>query len=94
MSLADRNILPRRTTVLYRCVVPIHTSRTTVLTVCVGFRFALAEMKALLFHIMHGFEFTLAADRNEIWSRTGVVMRPQSRSTNEIGLRVVPTPIN
>ncbi|KZV96656.1 cytochrome P450 [Exidia glandulosa HHB12029] len=60
---------------------------------CIGFRFALAEMKALLFHIIRGFEFKLAIEGNEIWSRTGVLMRPQLRSNNQIGLPVVLVPV-
>lgn len=49
-------------------------------------------MKALLFHIVRGFEFKLAVDREGIWSRTGPIMRPQLRSTNEIALPVILTP--
>ncbi|EJD37739.1 hypothetical protein AURDEDRAFT_116707, partial [Auricularia subglabra TFB-10046 SS5] len=37
---------------------------------CVGHRFAVAEMKAFLFHIVRGFEFRLAVDPQDIWSRT------------------------
>ncbi|KZV81802.1 cytochrome P450 [Exidia glandulosa HHB12029] len=60
---------------------------------CIGFRFALAEMKALIFHIARGFEFKLAVDPSEMWSRTGILMRPQLRSNNSIELPVILTPI-
>lgn len=60
---------------------------------CVGHRFAVAEMKAFLFHIIRGFEFRLAVDPQDLWSRTGVVTRPQLRSDNSIQLPVCLTPI-
>ncbi|EJD47289.1 cytochrome P450 [Auricularia subglabra TFB-10046 SS5] len=60
---------------------------------CVGHRFAVAEMKAFLFHIVRGFEFRLAVDPQELWSRTGVVLRPQLRGDNSIQLPVYLTPI-
>ena len=57
-----------------------------------GFRFALAEMKALLFHIVRGFEWKLDVEPSEIWSRTGGLLRTQRRGTNKIELPVVLTP--
>ncbi|KZV96634.1 cytochrome P450 [Exidia glandulosa HHB12029] len=60
---------------------------------CIGFRFAIAEMKALIFHIVRGFEFKLAVDPSELWSRTGVLMRPQLRSNNSVELPVILTPV-
>ncbi|EJD37741.1 cytochrome P450 [Auricularia subglabra TFB-10046 SS5] len=60
---------------------------------CIGHRFAVAEMKALLFHIVRGFEFRLAVDPSELWSRTGVIMRPQLRKDNSIQLPLYITPV-
>ncbi|EJD39291.1 cytochrome P450 [Auricularia subglabra TFB-10046 SS5] len=60
---------------------------------CVGHRFAVAEMKALLFHIVRGFEFRFAVDKSELWARTGTLMRPQSRKDNAVTLPVVLTPV-
>lgn len=60
---------------------------------CVGHRFAVAEMKALLFHIVRGFEFRFAVDQSELWSRTSALMRPQSRKDNTVQLPVVLTPV-
>ncbi|EJD39280.1 hypothetical protein AURDEDRAFT_71358, partial [Auricularia subglabra TFB-10046 SS5] len=41
---------------------------------CVGHRFAVAEMKALLFHIICGFEFRFAIDPSQLWARTGTLI--------------------
>lgn len=60
---------------------------------CVGHRFAVAEIKAFLFHIVRGFEFRLAVEPKDMWSRSGVVMRPQLRRDNSIQLPVFLTPI-
>ncbi|KZV96650.1 cytochrome P450 [Exidia glandulosa HHB12029] len=61
---------------------------------CIGFRFAIAEMKALLFHIVRGFEFKLTVDPDtELWSRTAIIMRPQLRASNSVELPVTLTPI-
>lgn len=50
-------------------------------------------MKALLFHIVRCFEFRLAVGDDEIYSRTGFLMKPQVRGSNAVGLPVVLTPI-
>jgi cytochrome P450 len=36
---------------------------------CIGFKFAILEMKALLFHLIRGFEFELAVDPNDVVCR-------------------------
>ncbi|EJD37740.1 cytochrome P450 [Auricularia subglabra TFB-10046 SS5] len=60
---------------------------------CVGHRFAVAEMKAFLFHIVRGFEFELAVPRSELWTRTGAILRPQLREDNSIQLPLYITPV-
>ncbi|KZV95955.1 cytochrome P450 [Exidia glandulosa HHB12029] len=60
---------------------------------CIGFRFAIAEVKAFIFQIVRGFEFKLALEKEELWSRTGIVMRPQLRSSNSVELPVILTPL-
>ncbi|KZV94749.1 hypothetical protein EXIGLDRAFT_498530 [Exidia glandulosa HHB12029] len=60
---------------------------------CIGFRFAIAEMKSLLFHVIRGFEFKLAVDEDALWSRSGILMRPQLRGSNKTELPVVLTPL-
>ena len=49
-------------------------------------------MKALLFHIVRGFEFKLAVPKDQIWSRSGVLMRAQRRDNNKVELPVILTP--
>lgn len=60
---------------------------------CIGHRFAVAEMKVLLFHIVRGFEFRFAVDRAQLWTRTGNLLRVQLRSDNTVQLPMVITPI-
>ena len=60
---------------------------------CLGHRFAVAEMKALLFHIVRGFEFRLAVEPSELWARTDILLRPQLRSDNSVQLPVLLTPV-
>ncbi|EJD39284.1 cytochrome P450 [Auricularia subglabra TFB-10046 SS5] len=60
---------------------------------CIGHRFAVAEMKALLFHIVRGFEFRFAVDRAQLWTRTGGLLRVQLRSDNTVQLPMVITPV-
>ena len=50
-------------------------------------------MKALIFHIVRGFEFKLAVKDEELWSRSGVLMRPQLRGSNMVTLPLVLTPV-
>ncbi|KAK7051784.1 cytochrome P450 [Favolaschia claudopus] len=47
---------------------------------CIGYRFSLVEMKALLFTLVRNFEFDLALAVAEIGSRSSVVQRPYLRS--------------
>ncbi|KAF9453705.1 cytochrome P450 [Macrolepiota fuliginosa MF-IS2] len=43
---------------------------------CIGYRFSLVEMKALLFTLIRAFEFKLAVSPDEIGQKTGMVQRP------------------
>ncbi|KIM28538.1 hypothetical protein M408DRAFT_16272 [Serendipita vermifera MAFF 305830] len=43
---------------------------------CIGFKFALLEMKALLVHLIRSFEFELAVDPKDITCKEMVVTRP------------------
>ncbi|KAJ7227375.1 cytochrome P450 [Mycena pura] len=53
---------------------------------CMGFRFAVAEIKAFLFTLFRAFEFDLGAPRADIGQRdTGVVIRPMLLSEPEGG---------
>jgi cytochrome P450 len=36
---------------------------------CIGFKFAVLEMKALLFHLIRAFEFELAVDPKDVVGR-------------------------
>ncbi|KAH7910390.1 cytochrome P450 [Hygrophoropsis aurantiaca] len=47
---------------------------------CIGYRFALIEMKALLFTLVRAFEFTLAVPAADIVKKVEVVQRPFVRS--------------
>jgi len=43
---------------------------------CIGYRFSLVEMKALLFTLVRAFEFQLAVPPGEIKSKSSIVQRP------------------
>jgi len=43
---------------------------------CIGYRFSLLEMKALLFTLVRAFEFELAVSAEDIGTRTTIVQRP------------------
>ncbi|CAA7260921.1 unnamed protein product [Cyclocybe aegerita] len=43
---------------------------------CIGYRFSLVEMKALLFTLIRAFEFELAVPAKDIIKRAGMVQRP------------------
>ncbi|KAL1746495.1 cytochrome P450 [Schizophyllum fasciatum] len=47
---------------------------------CIGFRFSIAEMKAILFVLVRSFEFELAVDPQDIKVRNSVVQRPALKS--------------
>ncbi|KAE9404971.1 cytochrome P450 [Gymnopus androsaceus JB14] len=52
---------------------------------CIGYRFSLIEMKALLFVLIRGFEFELAVPREEIIKKSAIVQRPRVKSEPEKG---------
>ncbi|KAI0634029.1 cytochrome P450 [Trametes polyzona] len=52
---------------------------------CIGYRFSLVEMKALLFTLVRAFEFELAVPAADIKKAGGIVQRPRLRSAPEEG---------
>ncbi|KAG1855644.1 cytochrome P450 [Suillus subalutaceus] len=50
---------------------------------CIGYRFSLVEMKALLFTLVRAFEFELAVPASDIGKRSTIVQRPFLRSDPE-----------
>ncbi|KAF7972061.1 hypothetical protein HWV62_19211 [Athelia sp. TMB] len=52
---------------------------------CIGYRFALAEMKALIFTLVRSFEFELAVPAKDIFSKQRIVSRPIVKSEREAG---------
>jgi len=52
---------------------------------CIGYRFSLVEMKALLFVLIRGFEFELAVPREDVISKSIVVQRPRLKSEKKAG---------
>ncbi|KAJ7494426.1 cytochrome P450 [Mycena galericulata] len=52
---------------------------------CIGYRFSLIEMKALLFALIRAFEFELAVPVAEIGKRSAIVQRPILRSERKGG---------
>ncbi|EIN06514.1 cytochrome P450 [Punctularia strigosozonata HHB-11173 SS5] len=52
---------------------------------CIGYRFSLVEMKALLFVLVRDFEFDLAVPASEIFKKASVVTRPTVKSEPEKG---------
>ncbi|KAF7792239.1 hypothetical protein EIP86_003275 [Pleurotus ostreatoroseus] len=52
---------------------------------CIGYRFSLVEMKALLFTLVRSFEFNLAVPAADVTSRQRIVQRPIIRSEPEKG---------
>ncbi|KAL1939460.1 hypothetical protein VTO73DRAFT_10016 [Trametes versicolor] len=52
---------------------------------CIGYRFSLVEMKALIFTLVRAFEFELAVDPADIKKGGGIVQRPMLRSEPEKG---------
>ncbi|KAJ7262670.1 cytochrome P450 [Mycena haematopus] len=52
---------------------------------CIGYRFSLVEMKALLFTLVRAFEFELAVPAADIEKKTSVVLRPIVKSEREAG---------
>jgi len=52
---------------------------------CIGYRFSLIEMKALLFTLVRAFEFELAVPPKEIIKKPMIVQRPLVASEREKG---------
>ncbi|KAJ7864476.1 cytochrome P450 [Mycena olivaceomarginata] len=52
---------------------------------CIGYRFSLIEMKALLFILVRAFEFELAVPIADIQKKTAIVQRPMVRSEPAAG---------
>ncbi|PVG01529.1 cytochrome P450 [Serendipita vermifera] len=52
---------------------------------CIGYRFAILEMKALLLYLIRAFEFELAADPKDVIHKALIVTRPSLRSRPEKG---------
>ncbi|KAJ3774193.1 cytochrome P450 [Lentinula raphanica] len=52
---------------------------------CIGYRFSLVEMKALLFVLIRTFEFDLAVPAEEVVSKSSILHRPHLKSEPEKG---------
>jgi len=52
---------------------------------CIGYRFSVVEMKALLFVLIRAFEFELAVPPDGIAKKMSVVQRPAVRGDTEGG---------
>jgi cytochrome P450 len=52
---------------------------------CIGYRFSLVEMKALLYVLIRSFEFDLAVPVSDIRKKATLVQRPAVRSDPEGG---------
>ncbi|KIK68810.1 hypothetical protein GYMLUDRAFT_36303 [Collybiopsis luxurians FD-317 M1] len=52
---------------------------------CIGYRFSVAEIKALLFTLVRGFEFELAVPREDVIAKSTVVQRPRLKSEKDGG---------
>lgn len=55
---------------------------------CIGYRFALMEMKALLFTLVRSFSFDLAFAPEELRTRTAALMRPYLVNEVEKGVQM------
>ncbi|KZT05226.1 cytochrome P450 [Laetiporus sulphureus 93-53] len=55
---------------------------------CIGYRFSLVEMKALIFTLVRAFEFELAVPASDIIKKSAVVQRPLVRSEKEKGAQM------
>jgi len=58
---------------------------------CIGYKFAVLEMKALLFHLIRSFKIELAVPPEHIQPRHGIVTRPTLKETGELSLPVIVT---
>ncbi|KAJ8453556.1 hypothetical protein ONZ45_g19671 [Pleurotus djamor] len=52
---------------------------------CIGYRFSLVEMKALLFTLVRAFEFELAVPASEISKKSMIVQRPVLKNNPQAG---------
>ncbi|KAF9803876.1 hypothetical protein IEO21_09549 [Rhodonia placenta] len=55
---------------------------------CIGYRFSLIEMKALIFTLVRAFEFEMAVPVEDITKKIGLVQRPFVRSEMEKGTQM------
>lgn len=55
---------------------------------CIGYRFSLVEMKALIFTLVRAFEFEMAVPIEDITRKIGLVQRPFVRSEMEKGTQM------
>ncbi|OCF32427.1 hypothetical protein I316_05853 [Kwoniella heveanensis BCC8398] len=55
---------------------------------CIGYRFALAEIKVILFVLIRGFEFEELRSKPEIERKSSVVMRPRVVGEEKAGLQM------
>ncbi|TYJ59119.1 hypothetical protein B9479_000108 [Cryptococcus floricola] len=55
---------------------------------CIGYRFALAEMKAILFVLMKNFEFQELKSKPEVEKKSAVVMRCRIKGEEDAGLQM------
>ncbi|PIL29242.1 cytochrome P450 [Ganoderma sinense ZZ0214-1] len=55
---------------------------------CIGYRFSLVEMKALVFTLVRAFEFELAVPASDVVRRATIVTRPLLRSAPEQGTQM------
>lgn len=55
---------------------------------CIGYRFAVLEMKALLFTLVRAFSFELAFASGDLKTRTAVLQRPYLASELNKGVQV------
>ncbi|EIW75990.1 cytochrome P450 [Coniophora puteana RWD-64-598 SS2] len=55
---------------------------------CIGYKFSLLEMKALLFSLVKAFEFGLAVPASDIAVRPSIVRRPVVKSEREAGAQM------
>ncbi|EPS99608.1 hypothetical protein FOMPIDRAFT_1163803 [Fomitopsis schrenkii] len=55
---------------------------------CIGYRFAMLEIKALIFVLLRAFRFELAVPRDDLITRSTVVRRPLVRSEPDKGIQM------
>ncbi|KZW00396.1 cytochrome P450 [Exidia glandulosa HHB12029] len=60
---------------------------------CIGYRFAVIEFKALLFHLVRAFKVELAVPVEQIASRSSIVTRPVLKTNDTNVLPIILTPV-